>query len=204
MIYDRGEALRYMGAAQEDEDAALLADQVYLRLRNIVQPRSLIKRFACEVLPDGVLVGGVKFVSINLARHLEGCKELLLFAATLGPGLDREIKKMTLESLAWGNAAQAVAASLVEVYCNQTLAAYEAAPLQQRTRFSPGYGDWDLAEQTKFFRMLDTRSIGLTLTSSGMMAPVKSVTAVVGLGPAVSGPASRCDACGLRNCQYRR
>ncbi len=204
MIYNRGEALRYMGAAQDDRETALLADQIYLRLRNIVQPRSLVKRFACEVLSDGVLVGGLKFVSVNLARHLEGCRELLLFAATLGQGVDREIKKMTLESLAWGNAAQAVAASLIEVYCNQTLAAYEAAPLQQRPRFSPGYGDWTLEEQVKFFRILDTRSIGLTLTSSGMMAPVKSVTAVVGLGPAAGVPAGRCDICGLKNCQYRR
>lgn len=204
MIYNQAEALRYMGASCDDKEAALLADQVYFRLRNIVQPRSIIKRFACKLVSDGVVVEGTKFVSENLAKHLTGCKELLLFAATLGSGLDREIKKMTLESLALGNAAQAVAASLVEVYCNQTLDDYKVEPLQQRARFSPGYGDWALDEQEKFFKLLNTRSIGLTLTSSGMMAPVKSVTAVVGLGPAVDEVVGRCEVCGLKNCQYRR
>jgi 5-methyltetrahydrofolate--homocysteine methyltransferase len=49
-------------------------------------------------------------------------------------------------------------------------------------RFSPGYGDWPLEEQKILFPVLDcAHTIGLTLTESCMMAPVKSVTAVIAI-----------------------
>ena len=49
-------------------------------------------------------------------------------------------------------------------------------------RFSPGYGDWALEEQKILFPVLDcAHAIGLTLTESCMMAPVKSVTAVMAI-----------------------
>ena len=49
-------------------------------------------------------------------------------------------------------------------------------------RFSPGYGDWALEEQKILFPVLDcAHTIGLTLTESCMMAPVKSVTAVIAI-----------------------
>ena len=60
-----------------------------------------------------------------------------------------------------------------------------------RPRFSPGYGDFDIAHQDMILRMLDTaKKIGLTLTGGNMLTPSKSVTAVIGLSeteiPAIS------------------
>ena len=204
MIYNRQEAMRYMGAAAKDAGAEQLCDVVYLKLRNEVQARSLIRRVDCNVSADAVEVAGVKFQSKSLAKHLQGCKEVLLFAATLGQKVDSAIKRITLESLTEGNAAQAVAASLIEVYCNQTLENYDTGALKQLARFSPGYGDWQLSEQKMFFQLLNCQSIGLTLTESCMMVPVKSVTAIVGLSDVEGRPWSRCEICGLDNCVYRK
>ena len=61
-------------------------------------------------------------------------------------------------------------------------AAAVLAPAHLTERFSPGYGDLDMAVQKDLCLVLDTgRTIGVTLTESCMMVPVKSVTAIVGL-----------------------
>ena len=57
--------------------------------------------------------------------------------------------------------------------------------LAVRPRFSPGYGDLPLALQREVFAALDCpRRIGLTLSDSLLMSPTKSVTALIGAGPA--------------------
>jgi len=45
-----------------------------------------------------------------LARHLNGCGQALLFAATLGARVDVALRRLALEKVAEGAAAQAVAA----------------------------------------------------------------------------------------------
>ena len=54
MKYDRAEAVRYMGAKKDDNEAAVLADLAYLQLRNEVRPRSCWQIFACRVDDAGV------------------------------------------------------------------------------------------------------------------------------------------------------
>ena len=52
-------------------------------------------------------------------------------------------------------------------------------------RYSPGYGDLPLSVQPALLDALDAgRRLGVTLTESLLMVPMKSVTAVVGIGPA--------------------
>ena len=77
MIYNRQEAMRYMGAAAKDAGAEQLCDVVYLKLRNEVQARSLIRRVDCNVSADAVEVAGVKFQSKSLAKHLQGLRYYL-------------------------------------------------------------------------------------------------------------------------------
>ena len=52
----------------------------------------------------------------------------------------------------------------------------------RNARFSPGYGDWGLAAQRGLLAALDAqRQLGLTLTSTCLLVPTKSVTAALGL-----------------------
>ena len=49
-------------------------------------------------------------------------------------------------------------------------------------RFSPGYGDLPLDVQRPLFAALDVpRKIGVSLTDSLLMAPSKSVSAIIGI-----------------------
>lgn len=223
--FDEKEALRYFGARPGDERAMVTVDRAFLQLRNEVQPRSILQQWSCTVVQGAgpekgrvLLENGTEFVSSGLARHLMGCDRLLLFGATLGTRVDIALRRISVRSIAEGAAAQAVAASLIESYLDQQEIVWKKdlpAAWQYRTRFSPGYGDWDLAEQQKIFRLLDcAKTIGLTLTAGGIMAPTKSVTAVIGIDRSGKPPfeteesrcgkKTKCAACGNITCPFRQ
>ena len=105
---------------------------------------------------------------------------------------------------------QACAASLIESYCDecQEPIAQEAASrgLYLRPRYSPGYGDFDISYQREFLTVLDCpKRIGLTMTDSFMLAPSKSVTAVIGLtAEAQSCHIAKCMTCKAKSCPFRK
>ena len=205
MDFNRREALRYLRARPDDKEAQLLVDTVYLKLRNEVQARHVLQKHRVAVDATGVtLESGTRFNSRDLAAHLKGCEEAVLLGATLGSRVDAAIRRLALGSVAEGAAAQAVAAALIESYCDEVQARFDTGGLAQRPRFSPGYGDWDLAEQRLIFPVLNcAKLIGLTLTEGCMMAPSKSVTAVIGLSEDVQCVWNKCMTCGNINCPYR-
>lgn len=205
MEFNRKEALRYLRARPNDKEAQALVDMVYLKLRNEVQARHVLLKSKVQVDKEGVtLANGVRFISRDLAAHVKGCEEVLLLGATLGSRVDAAIRRLALGSVAEGAAAQAVAAALIESYCDEVQAKADTGGLVQRPRFSPGYGDWDLAEQRLIFPVLNcAKLIGLTLTDGCMMAPSKSVTAVIGLSDDVQCVWNKCMTCGNINCPYR-
>ena len=63
-----------------------------------------------------------------------------------------------------------------------------------------------IAEQTKLFDVIDGATIGVGLTSSYLMSPLKSVSGLIGLGPPedIQQYGSPCDRCELSNCDMRR
>ena len=205
MDFNRREALRYLRARPDDKKAQVLVDTVYLKLRNEVQARHVLQNHSIQVDAEGVTLDcSIRFTSRDLAAHLKGCQEALLLGATLGSRVDAAIRRLALGSVAEGAAAQAVAAALIESYCDEVQAKFDTGGLAQRPRFSPGYGDWDLAEQRQLFPVLNcAKLIGLTLTEGCMMAPSKSVTAVIGLSEDVQCVWNKCMTCGNINCPYR-
>ena len=74
-------------------------------------------------------------------------------------------------------------------------------------RFSPGYGDLPLDLQPALCAALDTpRRLGLYVTPSLLLNPVKSVTAVIGLSERPQPARVRgCAYCQMReHCPYRK
>lgn len=195
--FDAGEALRYFGAGPGDETARVLVEKAYRELAAVMQPRYTARWFRCHTesregnpaRPDRVVLeGGTVFHSKALARYVGDSTELFLFSATLGSRVDSALRRFAVRSVAEAAAGQAVAAALIETYCDGACREIQKrlpAGKKLKWRFSPGYGDWDLAEQRPLFRALaSAASIGLTLTDSCMMAPIKSVTAVIAVAGA--------------------
>lgn len=220
MYFDAQEALRYFGAFDNSSQALAAVQTAYAELKHELQPRYTAAQFPCTVYADRVelnIKGSVPesavFHSKNLAKHLQGCQKLYLFAATLGVQVDIALRRKTLTSAALGAAGQAVAAALIETYCDDCCRELEAKlpeGYQLKSRFSPGYGDWPLEEQKILFPLLGcAKTIGLTLTDGCMMAPIKSVTAVIGIGKGIGSVYAKkdqhdCANCDSKTCAFRR
>lgn len=149
----------------------------------------------------------------SIAGHLRGACKVALMACTLGAVSEREMRKHEAISVADGVMFGACCSALVEAAANITEDAIvrfaHDMGLSTNWRFSPGYGDLPLNVQPAFLGVLDaSRRLGITVTSTNMLVPVKSVTAVLGLfdEPDNGGEArDACAVCRLRDgCELRK
>ena len=211
--FDRREALRYMGYHGAEPDAAVAEslERCAAELQAAVQPKSISARFPLSFTGENTMqIGDLTVTSANLARNLRGCTEVYLMAATLGIGADRLIARASAVRMSDAVILQAVAAAMIETCCDEVNDALRRTAEQEglycRPRFSPGYGDFSIEHQRDFSRLLDTpRKIGLTVTESCLLAPIKSVTAVIGLSPEKQDCHRKgCEECGKTDCNFRR
>ena len=143
-------------------------------------------------------------------------EHLALFAVTLGEPVTRAVRDRLAEqdfALAYVlDAMASVAADDVADLAERRF----ATTLQERgwatpdgavLRYSPGYCGWDVTGQRKLFAYLNPGRIGLTLTDSCLMQPLKSVSGAVIAGPRTIHrfPPSYdfCDSCEARTCRDR-
>ena len=198
--------LRYLGASgwQPDGATRALLQKAEELLRASAQPRAVWRELPLEALP-------LAESGQDLARHLQGCENAVLLAVTLGSGTDRLLQRLSATELPAAVAADAAASTLIEQLCDEIEGElrreYQARGLYITGRYSPGYGDCPLALQSVFAAYLDTgRKIGLTVGSSGLLLPRKSVTAILGISQKpVTGYRAGCAHCVLqKTCQYRK
>ncbi|MDO5792162.1 MAG: vitamin B12 dependent methionine synthase [Coriobacteriia bacterium] len=168
--------------------------------------KELVSRVALEGC-DLVLEGN------SIAEHLRGAYKVALMACTLGAVSEREMRKHEAISVADGVMFGACCSALVEAAANVTedliVRFAKDTGLTTNWRFSPGYGDLPLTAQPAFLRALDaSRRLGISVTSTNMLVPVKSVTAVLGLfEKSADGGEARdaCAICRLRDgCELRK
>lgn len=165
--------------------------------------------------------GCMKLASKDLAKNLQGCEKVILFAATIGVEMDRLLTRYGHLSPAKAMMLQAIGAerieSLCDVFCEciqqELCEGKEGECVSLRPRFSPGYGDLPLEAQKEIFKVLNcSKNIGLSLNDSLLMSPTKSVTAFAGVVPEVSnysceseikGKLHNCAICNKTDCTYR-
>lgn len=69
-------------------------------------------------------------------------------------------------------------------------------------RYSPGYCDWNVAEQQQLFSLLPDSFCGISLSESSLMHPIKSVSGIIGIGKNLSQKGYQCQWCTDKNCIY--
>lgn len=203
----KSEAIRYLGyrSAMPDNITDTLIDKCSTELSEVLTPRCCYVRtpviFPEENITD---IGFGRIESRNLYRHLQGCSEVILFAATIGIGADRLIAKYNRISPAKSVIIDALASSAIENWCDNAEIMITSQDKLHCSRFSAGYGDFSLEYQRDFIQCLDTaRKIGVTLSDSLLMTPTKSVTAVIGIGAASRTCSNKCMSCENKSCIYR-
>lgn len=199
--------LGYRGQKPGPEEQKAIQDTA-LETEAACALRWIWERVPVASFPGGLCLGGWEIKSFGLAAHLTGCEEAFLMAVTLGSGVDLLLRRLEKRDMSRAVIAQAAAAALIEEFCDQAEKelSRQAPGLFLRPRFSPGYGDFDIACQREFLQRLDTaRRIGLSMTDTYMLVPSKSVTAVIGLSSDAGGcHRGKCSQCGNAGCPFRQ
>ena len=183
---DRREILRYAGVRGQAPELEALLEECIAESEGTLTYKVCWREFPVR-RREGVLdLGFAETSSAALGRNLAGCGSVVLFAATVGIGMDRSIARYSALSPAKAVLLQALGAERIEALCdvfNEEVTRRQAASGREtRPRFSPGYGDLPLEMQRKIFAVLDCpRKIGLSLNENLLMSPSKSVTALIGV-----------------------
>ena len=218
---DRAEVLRYMGYAGQvlTEELDTRIDEVVARCLAVARPAGVWEVF--EVAgrePTGAGVPAVQLAGTSLQlegesiqKHLVGAVAVGVMAVTVGMGVERELRRLSLTDAiarvifdAAGTTAVERAADACEA---SVVAAAHERGLYTNFRFSPGYGDMPLAQSGQICEVLNAgRSIGLTVSQSGILMPRKSVTAVLGISRTqVLRRPKGCEGCSARQtCAFAR
>lgn len=201
------EAIRYLGYGKTaiDKKTLTMIRESFEELEKIIELKSIYRVFEFSEKDDNLQIQ-----SKSLQKNLKGCTHIVLFGATMGIVVDRQIRTYELTDMAKAVVMQACAATILEEYCDemQDKIAQQLAEdkLYIRPRFSPGYGDFSIMHQREILDMLDApKRIGLTMTDAYMLVPTKSVTAIIGVSNTKEPCHQKgCEECTKADCLYRR
>lgn len=202
----RSDVLRYLGYSGQALTPELeeRVDAAIARCAEVARPAQVTQAFPADALP-------LELPGTSIAEHLRDAVEVVLFAVTLGHGVDQELRRLAVADPVGQVIFDAAATDAIEREADRVEAQIRASAAQKGLfcswRFSPGYGDLPLDVQPAFLQVLNaSRRLGITLTPSNLMVPTKSVTAIVGMHPTPQpGLASSCAVCSLAEfCELRR
>ncbi len=190
---DYDELFRYAGFSRQklvdlnDSQMTRLAREAVQKISQAMNCRSVYTRFPLEMMEGDSLCFADKLItSHHLSVNLKGCHSLYLFAATLGPEVDRLIQRESKLNPAGAVMMQAAGAMFIEKYVDLLVDFLKEEESREgnslKPRYSPGFGDVGLEVQKIFFELLQCqKNLALTLNDTLIMSPEKSVTAFVGV-----------------------
>ena len=215
LAIDPAEVLRFQGYKQGRDvpspEVRALFDEALAEGRRLMAPR-VVARWApvTQRDADGLEVDGESLVIPGIGPQWGAVAHVAAAVCTIGEALERrvsalwEARELPLASMLDSVGSGAVE-SLAE-YVNDLLCQQGLPSLRVTNRISPGYGEWDVAEQGRLFRLCPGEAIGVTLNEACVMMPGKSISLLVGAGPdaRVDHYFSQCARCWMRDCAYRR
>jgi hypothetical protein len=215
LAIDPAEVLRFQGYKQGRDvpspEVRALFEEALAEGRRLMAPR-VVARWAPVTRPsaDGFEVDGEALAIPSIGPRWGAVAHVAAAVCTIGEALERrvstlwEARELPLASMLDSVGSGAVE-SLAE-YVNDLLCRQGLPSLRVTNRISPGYGEWDVAEQRPLFRLCPGDAIGVTLNEACVMTPGKSISLLVGAGPdaRVDHYFSQCARCWMRDCAYRR
>jgi len=213
---DRQEVLKNIGYDDEYQPSARIASLVNDYIENY---HDLISSSYSYVIRDVVSVEGalatiegpITLESKVIAKLLERCQKVAVFALTIGSYLEDMVAYLAEN----GMVLQATVLDAVGSGAAEKMAAYVEDKIRMLAyidglvisrRFSPGYCDWAISQQKEIFQALNDDTAGIRLTKSLLMIPRKSISGIIGIGPAGSNieEYNPCYTCRQKDCPGRR
>lgn len=195
-------------ADMQDEYWITEAAEVTSDFHQVVQPKLVYRIFTdWESTSDTLLLEGKALHGgRRMLALLEKADTLAVLIATLGEEVMQLYKRYDKDG------------DLIKAYLCDTLVNNRLDQMMKIWRkslaktescgstfpLSPGCCDWDITEQAQLFSLLQPDVIGVSLSESSMMYPLKSLSALVGFGERLPFMEEECLYCGRKNCNYRR
>lgn len=170
--------------------ASMLGDVLHGAI-GLLQPTMSCRTMDIERIrrPRVTLSDGARITlsSDVLCRALAPCQQAVCFVCSIGSRLEGEVAVLMergetlMASMldAIGSEATERVADCVEAKVKREA---ESVGASTTLRYSPGYCDWDVAQQRKLFKIFESDDIGVRLTEECLMVPQKSVSGIVGVG----------------------
>ncbi len=151
-------------------------------LQSVVAYRYAWRETKVRLLPDDRCdLGFAEVKSHALSRNLHGCESAVILGVTTGMGVDRMLARQGLLNAGDAFICDALASAAAEAL-RETAQSRILGARQHRPPFSPGYGDLSLDLQPALLNFLNAGvTLGITLSASFLMKPVKSITAIIGV-----------------------
>ena len=157
------------------------------------------------------LAGNTRLHSPLLTSVLSSAEELVAVVGTIGTKVERQVKCLLdgsepLRGLLLDGISNAAVDSLIQEVCQIITGVAQLYGYQASSPFSPGMPGFPVTEQWPLFQLVPAEQIGVSLTTAGIMVPLKSVSMVIGMGQQVTvwTQAESCARCNLSStCRYR-
>jgi hypothetical protein len=190
----RTEVLRLQGVPAETDRSpriAALLEAALAAYLETAEPRAISGGIAREEF-RGVHRGeGRNALETPLETVLAGAERLALFVATVGGAVTTRIRDLFGRNepalAAMLDSVASAAADRLTVLLGDRFLGSAGGAGANGTRvlaYSPGYCGWHVSGQRALFAFLEPGEIGVTLNSSCLMEPLKSVSGVLVAGPA--------------------
>jgi hypothetical protein len=216
LAIDPDEVLRFQGYKKGIDipgaDVRALFDEALAEGTRLMAPRAVVRWLpVARHSADALIVAGEVLTIPKIGERWGAVEHVAAAVCTIGDALERRVGELwdarelplasMLDSVGSG-AVESLAEYINDVLCQQGL----AAGVLVTNRISPGYGDWDVAEQPALFRLCAGTPAGVTLNEACFMTPGKSISLLAGAGRAarVDHYFSQCARCWMRDCAYRR
>ncbi len=154
----------------------------------------------------------INFNSQNIYELLEQQDTVALLTLTIGNRLEDQVTELfSSNQFSTATILDAVGSVATEATANHlTKLIYDHGKklgLRYSTmRYSPGYGDLKLEVQPEILKLLEEKRLGISTTTSNILLPQKSITAIIGLSKNKTATTTKCDfnctSCQLDNCYY--
>ena len=219
VVPTEGAVLGAMGVPGGQDQGARVERLVTAALeefRSDAEPRGIVAEVEQDEFSSIYEGAGDNDSPSPLLEIFPGAELLTLFAVTLGASLSDRVSALFDDGkVALGatlDAAASEGAELAGIYLDGIV--LEAARTDGRVdaasrilRYSPGYCGWNLTGQRALFAALGPEEIGIHLTETCLMEPVKSISGVMVIGPAeihkFTDDYSFCSTCPTHDCRRR-
>jgi hypothetical protein len=189
-------------------------ESVFAEVGNVVQPAACWDVFPIEgFVHDRVrLAGGRTLGGGPVVEVVCGAEALALAVVTVGPAVDERIRQLNAErqrfqALVLDELASWAVDQVRQQLYAQMSAAFQARGWRTSTFLSPGESAWSVREQRVLFKLLDAGQIGVSLSDSYLMTPLKSLSLMCGAGSQPLGVEglTNCDFCSIKDrCTFAR